>query len=234
MYFGHALKTQGIRAEAEHHYREAVRYRPSFGDAYWSLANLKTYRFSDQEIADMREQVEAPTNSAGRPLPPVLCAGQGLRGPRQLRGVLPLLRAWQCLQEGRVHLSPESLERTAQKQTELCTREFFEQRQGFGCNDPAPDLHRRPATRRLDAAGADPGLALAGRRHDGTRRHSAAGQLARPASERRSLPGRRWRCPRPTTTAASARPTSATRVTTGSATSRSSSTRCRTISATSA
>ena len=32
--------------------------RPSFGDAYWSLANLKTYRFTDDEIARMRS-VEA-------------------------------------------------------------------------------------------------------------------------------------------------------------------------------
>ena len=51
MCFGHALKTQGIRAEAEQEYKEAARRRPSLGDAYWSLANLKTYRFTDEEIA---------------------------------------------------------------------------------------------------------------------------------------------------------------------------------------
>ncbi len=42
---GHALKTQGHRDESERAYREAARLRPDFGDAYWSLANLKTYRF---------------------------------------------------------------------------------------------------------------------------------------------------------------------------------------------
>ncbi len=51
---GHALKTRGQRAEAEQSYREAARLRPNFGDPYWSLANIKTYRFSDAEIAGMR------------------------------------------------------------------------------------------------------------------------------------------------------------------------------------
>ena len=60
---GHALKTQGRRSEAELEYREAVRLRPGFGDAYWSLANLKTYRFTDDELATMREQVDARTHS---------------------------------------------------------------------------------------------------------------------------------------------------------------------------
>ncbi len=35
-------------------YRTAAACRPSYGDAYWSLANLKTYRFPDAEIAQMR------------------------------------------------------------------------------------------------------------------------------------------------------------------------------------
>ena len=34
----------------------AAAARPSFGDAWWSLANLKTYRFSQNEIAHMRAE----------------------------------------------------------------------------------------------------------------------------------------------------------------------------------
>jgi len=34
---------------------------PSFGDAWWSLANLKTYRFSQNEIVKMRAAEAAPT-----------------------------------------------------------------------------------------------------------------------------------------------------------------------------
>ena len=51
---GHALKTVGKQGEAIEAYRDAYRVRPEFGDAYWSLANLKTYRFEDSEIEQMR------------------------------------------------------------------------------------------------------------------------------------------------------------------------------------
>ena len=101
---GHALKTQGRREEAERAYREAARQRVNFGDAYWSLANLKTYRFTDEQLATMREQVDAPPYPVRRPLPPLLRARQGARGSWRVRGVVPVLRPGQCAQEGGVPL----------------------------------------------------------------------------------------------------------------------------------
>ena len=56
----HSLKSIGRRDEAIEAYRAAAAARPSFGDAYWSLANLKTYRFLDEEIARMRAEEAAP------------------------------------------------------------------------------------------------------------------------------------------------------------------------------
>jgi predicted Zn-dependent protease len=55
LWLGHALKTVGRTAEAVPAYRAAAGLRADFGDAWWSLANLKTYRFEDEEIARMRE-----------------------------------------------------------------------------------------------------------------------------------------------------------------------------------
>src|SRR5450631_3700563 len=57
----HSLKTIGRRADAIEAYRAAAAGRLNFGDAYWSLANLKTYRFLDHEIERMRAAVEAPS-----------------------------------------------------------------------------------------------------------------------------------------------------------------------------
>jgi tetratricopeptide (TPR) repeat protein len=51
LWLGHALKTEGDLPGAIIAYRAAANIRVTFGDAWWSLANLKTYRFADTEIA---------------------------------------------------------------------------------------------------------------------------------------------------------------------------------------
>lgn len=54
---GHALKTIGRSDEAIAAYRQACQAQPRLGDAYWSLANMKTFRFSDEEVTTMLNQV---------------------------------------------------------------------------------------------------------------------------------------------------------------------------------
>jgi len=56
--YGHVLKTVGEQSKAIDYYRKTIELRPGFGDAYWSLANLKTYRFDNVDIQAMREQLE--------------------------------------------------------------------------------------------------------------------------------------------------------------------------------
>jgi len=55
---GHAQKTVGEQNNAISSYRRAASLKPQFGDAWWSLANLKTYRFEEHEIQAM-ETAEA-------------------------------------------------------------------------------------------------------------------------------------------------------------------------------
>ena len=57
MSYGHTLKTAGHRAEAEAAYRESLKRQPSLGETWWSLANLKTFRFSDADIAAMQRAI---------------------------------------------------------------------------------------------------------------------------------------------------------------------------------
>ena len=54
MSYGHSLKTSGRVAEAVEAYRRAIEMGPNLGEAYWSLANLKTYRFSAADVLAMR------------------------------------------------------------------------------------------------------------------------------------------------------------------------------------
>ncbi len=61
--YGHALKTVGRQEDAIAAYRRAYQVRPDCGDAFWSLANLKTYRFDDSELAQMREREASPVTA---------------------------------------------------------------------------------------------------------------------------------------------------------------------------
>lgn len=54
---GHALRVVGLQAEAVAAYRRAIACDAGFTEAWWSLANLKTWRFSDDDIAAMRNSL---------------------------------------------------------------------------------------------------------------------------------------------------------------------------------
>ncbi len=58
MSYGHTLKTLGKQAQSIGAYRKAIAQMPGLGEAYWSLANLKTFRFTADEIAAMRGQLQ--------------------------------------------------------------------------------------------------------------------------------------------------------------------------------
>jgi tetratricopeptide (TPR) repeat protein len=55
---GHLLKTIGRQEEAVETYRNCIRAYPGFGEAYWSLANLKTFRFTNEEVTTMEAHVD--------------------------------------------------------------------------------------------------------------------------------------------------------------------------------
>ncbi len=61
VHYGHALR--GLGRDSIAAYREAVAADPSNGQAWWSLANLKTYRFGDAEIAQMEGELARGTVS---------------------------------------------------------------------------------------------------------------------------------------------------------------------------
>jgi tetratricopeptide (TPR) repeat protein len=57
MGYAHVLKTLGDQAGSLAAYRAAIKAKPEFGEVYWSMANLKVFRFEDEEVAAMEEQV---------------------------------------------------------------------------------------------------------------------------------------------------------------------------------
>jgi tetratricopeptide (TPR) repeat protein len=58
MSYGHALRTAGRLEESVGAYRSAIGMEPRLGEAYWSLANLKTFRFSHSDMLAIRGALE--------------------------------------------------------------------------------------------------------------------------------------------------------------------------------
>jgi len=59
--YGHSLRYGGKGDEAIAVYLRAIEAESSAGEAYWSLANLKTFRFDDDQLANMQSQLSALT-----------------------------------------------------------------------------------------------------------------------------------------------------------------------------
>jgi len=134
----HALKTLGQQSQAIESYRAAAAARPGFGDAYWSLANLKTYRFTDDELTRMR------SDEAREGIAPVdryhLCfaLGKALEDRGDYPASFSYYERGNALKKKESRFSIDALESTVRAQESLCTREFFAARAGFGCERPDP------------------------------------------------------------------------------------------------
>ncbi len=135
---GHALKTLGRQPEAISAYQSAYTVNPGFGDAYWSLANLKTYRFSEAEIAGMRAH-EALT---GTPLADRyhLCfaLGKALEDRGEYAESFAYYERGNALKKDEIPYRAETTERNARLQISLFTPPFVAARRGFGCPRPDP------------------------------------------------------------------------------------------------
>lgn len=135
---GHAQKTVGSQADAIRSYRQAAQIRPSFGDAYWSLANLKTYRFTERELSQMRAE-EAKIGIATEDRYHLCFAlGKALEDLGSYEESFAYYERANALKRKEIRYHPGPLERTLQRQKEVCTSAFFAQRVGWGCHAADP------------------------------------------------------------------------------------------------
>jgi tetratricopeptide (TPR) repeat protein len=135
---GHALKTLGKQAEAVESYRRAAEVRSSFGDAYWSLANLKTYRFTADELDRMRlEEAKSEIALIDRYH---LCfaLGKALEDQADYAEAFAYYERGNALKRDEIRYRPEPIDRNIGLQKALFTPDFMAARQGGGCPDPDP------------------------------------------------------------------------------------------------
>jgi tetratricopeptide (TPR) repeat protein len=142
----HMLKTVGQQEEAIEAYRECIRLKPGNGETYWSLANLKTYTLSDEDIA----AIEAELALADTP------DGQDQEADTQSRVNLLFAlakawedrgdfeRAWTYYEQGNrtqrmeENYDPVRTEVLNDAIIQVFNREFLESRQGLGHTSNEP------------------------------------------------------------------------------------------------
>src|SRR5207253_404613 len=137
---GHSLKTLGRRTPAIEAYKLAIAARPKFGDAYWSLANLKTYTFSDAEIAQLEAaEADLSTDELDRYH---LCfaLGKAHEGRADYARSFRYSERGNALKRAASRYRAELVEQNTARQKQLCTREFFRERAGYGAASREPIL----------------------------------------------------------------------------------------------
>jgi predicted Zn-dependent protease len=136
--YGHALKTVGRRDESLNAYRQALAQAPSLGEAYWSLANMK----SDLVSADEEESVLAHLAQGALAAEDRYHLHYTLGHIFELRGAYA--QSWYHYAQGarirRGEVSYDADRTTTQmnRTRGLMTKSFFEERAGIGCQDEAP------------------------------------------------------------------------------------------------
>lgn len=138
LWLGHALKTVGQLPEAIEAYRAAATARPDFGDAYWSLANLKTYRFGDEDIARMRAEEAAPTIGLVDRYHLCFALGKALEDKGETAESWLYYERGNALQRSQSRYRPQIIETNTARQIQVCTPAFFAARKGWGAPDADP------------------------------------------------------------------------------------------------
>jgi tetratricopeptide (TPR) repeat protein len=138
LWLGHALKTEGRTAEAIDAYMAATVDRPDFGDAWWSLANLKTYRFSSDSIAVMRERLDDPATAEFDQIHIAFALGKALEDAGDYAGSWTTYERGNTMHRASTGYIPEIFETNTREQKRVCTAPFFAERKGWGLDDPSP------------------------------------------------------------------------------------------------
>ncbi|HST28780.1 MAG TPA: sulfotransferase [Rudaea sp.] len=136
--YGHALKTAGHGERAIEAYRRAIAANADFGDAYWSLANLKTFRFGEDDIDAMRRALARDDLAAEHRLHFEFALGKALEDRKEYAESFAHYSHGNALRLTQVPYNADETTRRFAHARQLYTREFFLARARAGCAAPDP------------------------------------------------------------------------------------------------
>jgi len=137
MSHGHALKTAGRQEEAVAAYRRSLALDPGFGEAYWSLANLKTVRFDDADLAAMRAQLARDDLADEHRLHFDFALGKALEDRKAYEPSFAHYAAGNARRLAMMPYRASDTRTRVERAKAVYTRDFFAERAGVG--DPSPD-----------------------------------------------------------------------------------------------
>ncbi|MGZ5934459.1 MAG: tetratricopeptide repeat-containing sulfotransferase family protein [Rhizomicrobium sp.] len=137
MSYGHALKAVGRQRDCIAAYKKSIALSPTLGEAYWSLANLKTFRFEPQNIEDMRALVARSELADEDRYHFHFSLGKALEDAGRYAEAFEHYAAGNALRRKSVSYDPDETTDHVRRSTALFTASFFTARKEFG--NPAPD-----------------------------------------------------------------------------------------------
>jgi len=138
MSYGHTLKTVGRLDESIDAYKKCISLSPEVGEAYWSLANLKTFRFNDEDIENMRRQVTAEGGDADDQSHLAFALGKALEDGGEYDESFKFYKRGNGIRRIEHRHSPKVNVLESVRQVRALPVAFFEQRKDWGCQAPDP------------------------------------------------------------------------------------------------
>lgn len=133
-----ALKIAGRQEEAVADYHAALAARADYAVAWFSLANLKTYRFSDDEIARLRTAEARPGIPDADRIYLCFALGKALEDRGDYAASWTFYQRGNDLRRRSSRYQPDVAADCARRMKQVFSAEFFASRAGFGAADRAP------------------------------------------------------------------------------------------------
>ncbi|WP_419816670.1 sulfotransferase [Glacieibacterium sp.] len=138
MSYGHALKTVGRQTDSIAAYRRAIAIEPTLGEAWWSLANLKTVSFDAADIAAMQAALATPDVADADCYHLDFALGKALEDRAEYPASFAHYAAGNALRRTELDYDADETSANVERSRALYTAGFFAARAGQGCPDPDP------------------------------------------------------------------------------------------------
>jgi len=138
MSYGHGLKTAARTDEAITAYRKATAIAPQLGEAWWSLANLKTFRFEPADLDTMRRQLTRSDIAHEDRFHLHFALGKALEDVAEFEDSFQHYAEANRLRRESIRYEAEHTTALVRRSRSLFTPELFAARRGWGCTAADP------------------------------------------------------------------------------------------------